>query len=373
MGTWGDILKEVQESARQNAPHGRGPSFDDIRDKYIRQLHEHTGNAVIVYASGWYKGQGGDLDFSVHSADVHALMEVCYGVDERELDLILHSPGGQPQAAEQMVDYLRTRFDYIRAIVPLEAKSAASMIALGCDEIVLGSHSQLGPIDPQIVIPTPEGRRQAPAHAILKDFQRAKEDIGGDVSQLPAWTPILRSYGGGLIDFCHQQIELSQDVVAGWLEKYMLSHEDVDIGDADLAGKARRIAEYFGSDESYERFRTHSRPIRIEELQTIRGLRVNALEDDDDLQDAVLSIYHALDLTFGGPAIKIVENHNGRRMVRLQQPQVIQVPGPAGPQPGQPQQADPGVQPQQQGDPAQDPQEDQNQPQPGRQDPGRGG
>jgi|SRR5215217_331307 len=75
-------------------------------------------------------------------------------------------------------------------------------------------------------------------------------------------------------------------------------------------------------------YRTHGRPIRVEELEGIEGLKIRRLEADDRLQDAVLSIYHALDITFGGPAIKIVENHRGRRKVRVAQQIVLQAPVP---------------------------------------------
>jgi hypothetical protein len=335
MPTWGQILIEVNQSAAARAP--QGPDVDGIRQKYIQALQQLSGRAVIVYASGWLKGTGESLALSVEGGDVHALMEVCHGVPERELDLVLHSPGGSAQAAEQMVNYLRTQFDHIRALVPLQAKSAATIIALGCDEIVLGNHSELGPIDPQILMPMPGGgNRFAPAHAIIRDFERAKSEIGKDVSALPAWTPILHAYGGGLLDYCTQQIQLSQDVVAGWMERYMLSHDDVAIPVDERAAVARSIAEYFGAEASYDRFRTHGRPIRIEELRRIRGLRIRALEDDAALQDALLSVYHVLDITFGGPAVKIVENHNGSRHVRLQQNLIIQTqqappsqPGPA--------------------------------------------
>jgi hypothetical protein len=259
---------------------------------------------------------------AVESDDVHALMECCNDVELRELDLILHSPGGTPEAAEQILNYLRTQFDYIRCFVPLQAKSAATMIALGCDEIVMGLHSELGPIDPQILVPVPEGQRFAPAHAILRDFERAKQEIGVNVAALPTWTPILRGYTGGMIEYCNQQIELAQDIVAGWLEKYMLNHPDVTV--ADKASKAREISAHFGSEAAYDRYRTHGRPIRIEELESIEGLRVRRLEADDRLQDAVLSIYHSLDITFGGPAIKIVENHRARRKVRTAQQIIVQ-------------------------------------------------
>ena len=324
MPTWGEILQEVQRSAQERGP--LGPDLDGIRLQYINRLRSLSTRAVIVYASGWLAKPGlPDSAFTVEGDDVHALMECCNGVKERQLDLILHSPGGSAEAAEQMLDYLRTQFDDIRCFVPLQAKSAATMLALGCDEIVMGQHSELGPIDPQLLIPVPEGQRFAPAHAILRDFARAKKEITEDIAALPTWTPILRGYAGGLLEFCTQQIALAQDMVAGWLERYMLKHYD------DAHTRARDIARYFSSEDAYDRFRTHGRPIRLEELQGIAGFQVTPLEKDADLQDAVLSIYHCLDLTFRGPAVKIVENHLGRRKVRaIQIQQLLMQPQPGG-------------------------------------------
>jgi hypothetical protein len=328
VATWGEVLQAVQQSAQQRGP--LGPDVDGIRLGYIEDLRSISRRAVIVYASGWLqKSQLTDSTLAVEADDVHALMECCHNVSDRELDLVIHSPGGTPEAAEQVVEYLRTQFDYIRCFVPLQAKSAATMIALGCDEIVMGLHSELGPIDPQILVPVPEGQRFAPAHAILRDFERAKQEIGANVAVLPTWTPILRGYMGGLIEFCNQQINLSQDIVTRWLERYMLSHSDAGV--SDPGNRAKEISSYFGSEAAYDRYRTHGRPIRIEELDGIAGLRVGRLEADDPLQDAVLSIYHALDITFGGPTIKIVENHLGRRKVRAAQQIVVQAgPPPSG-------------------------------------------
>lgn len=330
MPTWGEILKEVTANANQRRALGLGPDLDAIRLKYLQQLSQLTGRAVISYMSGWLQGRSG-INVAVEGADVHGLMECCYQVKERNLDLILHSPGGSPEAAEQMLEYLRTRFDHIRAIVPLQAKSAATMIALGCDEILMGQHSELGPIDPQILVFVPEGQRYAPAHAILRDFERAKNECRVDVGSLPAWTPILRSYAGGLIEFCHQQIQLSMEVVESWLDRYMLRHPDMEIPDDQRRDKAKKIAEWFASEAAYDRFRTHGRPLRYPELKDI-GLRVSLLEDKDrqDLQDAVLSVFHASEITFGGSAIKIIENHLGRRKAVVQQNILIgpQVPTP---------------------------------------------
>ena len=324
MPTWGAVLKQFEDSAR--ARHPQGPDGDRIRKEFLQALHQTSGRAVISYMSGWLEGGRNNVSFSVEGGDVHGLMEVCYKVDEKELDLILHSPGGSPQAAEQMLEYLRTQFRHIRAIIPLQAKSAATMIALGCDEILMGAHSELGPIDPQILVPVPEGQRFAPAHAILRDFDRAKGECADNVENLAAWTPILRSYAGGLIEFCHQQVQLSMEIVEKWLERWMLRHPDLNLSNDDTRKeKAKKIAEWFGSEDAYDHFRTHSRPIRYEALKE-QGLPVKRLEDDDALQDQVLSIYHANSISLQGPPVKIIENHRGRRKVMLQQLLAVKAP-----------------------------------------------
>ncbi|HEX5449168.1 MAG TPA: hypothetical protein VFW85_03840 [Gaiellaceae bacterium] len=325
MPSWSQILEEAQLSAAERGD--QGPDLDGIRRKYLLQLHERTGRAAILYASGWLAGKVGFQQTAVVGEDVHGFMQVCHGVEERELDLILHSPGGQPEAAEQIVEYLRTQFDHIRCFVPMQAKSAATMIALACDEIVMGHHSELGPIDPQLGLATPEGVRQGPAHAILRDFRRAQAETTQNVGALPAWTPILRSYVGGLIDSCYQAIQLSMELVQGWLERYMLQHDDLGLDDAGRADAAKRMAEYFGSEDAYDRLHSHGRPIRLPELQEI-GLRVRHLGDDDALQDAVLSVYHATAISFGGAATKIVENHLGSTWAKLQAPIILQQPMP---------------------------------------------
>ena len=66
------------------------------------------------------------------------------------------------------------------------------------------------------------------------------------------------------------------------------------------------------------------------------GLIIDDLEDDQDLQDLVLSIHHAMTHTFSGTgAVKIIENHLGKAFLKMQQAVIIQQPMP----PNQPQPA----------------------------------
>jgi hypothetical protein len=64
----------------------------------------------------------------------------------------------------------------VRVIVRLAAMSAATMMACAADKIVMGKHSYLGPIDPQLRLQTPLGVQQIPAHTILLRGERVMLD-----------------------------------------------------------------------------------------------------------------------------------------------------------------------------------------------------
>ena len=65
-------------------------------------------------------------------------------------DLFLYSLGGSTDVPWRIVTMIRENADYFRVIVPYKSMSAATMIALGADEIMMGPKGELGPIDPQM-------------------------------------------------------------------------------------------------------------------------------------------------------------------------------------------------------------------------------
>jgi ClpP class serine protease len=72
--------------------------------------------------------------------------------DQRAVDVLLHSAGGDPLAAWKLMSVLRERFETVGVLVPYMAFSAATLFSLGADEIVMHPHASLGPIDPQITV-----------------------------------------------------------------------------------------------------------------------------------------------------------------------------------------------------------------------------
>ncbi len=66
------------------------------------------------------------------------------------IDLILHTPGGVALAALQIARAINKHQGKVTVYVPHYAMSGGTLIALAADQIVMGEHSMLGPVDPQL-------------------------------------------------------------------------------------------------------------------------------------------------------------------------------------------------------------------------------
>lgn len=294
MPNWKQLLDEIKSV---------GGTHDIIRRKYLKKLHDLTGRNVIAYYSGWLQKGGnerhGEIDFGIHDKDKNGFMTCSHKLEREKkgLDLLLHTPGGEAAATESLVDYLRSMFDTdIRAIIPQIAMSGGTMIACACGEILMGKHSNLGPIDPQIF--------GLPAHGVIEEFDKARRDILANESSFRLWQPILAHYHPTLIGECQKAIDWSKEMVTEWLISGMFK------GDADAASKAEEIVSDL-ADHSLTK--SHARHISMQQALNL-GLKVSPFDGkgNDKLQEAILSVHHAFILTFDATrAYKIIENHKG--------------------------------------------------------------
>lgn len=319
MPTWGGILKELNDLIRERngVP---GTAFDDVRRKYLALLQKHTKRNVIMYATK-FTSRDPDVSpelISIIDEDIQGLMEVVHGLRGPNLDLILHSPGGSIDAAEAFVVYLRSKFKNIRVFVPQLAQSAATMIACASNEIVMGKHSHLGPTDPQILVRTSAGAMYAPAQAVVEQFEKAVQECQ-DPKRLAAWIPMLSQYGPHLLVHCDNASALSLELVEDWLYTYMFKKVN------GAREKAKDISAWLSNHGAHK---THGRHITRAALSK-RGVIVSNLEDDQELQDLVLSVLHATTHTFHGTgAVKIIENHLGKAFLKQMQRMRVPIPQP---------------------------------------------
>lgn len=295
MPSWSEILSEINSSVN---------IYDQTRRKYITELSEYTSRNTIIYYSGFLQkanlSQFG-ADFSINDSDKTGFMNALHKLDKKAgLDLVLHTPGGQIAATESLVYYLKKIFgNDIRAIVPQIAMSAGTMIACSCKEIVMGHESNLGPIDPQFGF--------TPAHGIIEEFNKAKEDVSSNPNLAYIWREILQKYNPTLIGECEKAIKWSETIVCEWLENNMFSSNE------DAKKLAKVIVDELGS---HSNTLSHSRHYHSDYLTRL-GMKIIQLESDPKLQDLVLSVHHSAIITLTQTqCFKLIENNLGKSFIQ---------------------------------------------------------
>lgn len=96
-------------------------------------------------------------------------------------------------------------------------------------------------------------------------------------------------------------------------------------GRHDSAREAERVAKHLAD---HSKFKSHTRHIDMHKAMDL-GLEVTPLEDDQKLQDLVLSVFHATTIVFNRPIVKIIENHLGNAFIKQQPlpPSMLPPPG----------------------------------------------
>jgi len=117
------------------------------RQALIKSIQQKFQRRLICYVSG--------IAALINRDDTVFFVDLLHNVaQDSDLDLMLHTGGGDIDAAEKLISIVRTRVGTgrLRVIVPDFAKSAGTLMALGADQIVMSDTSELGPIDPQVTL-----------------------------------------------------------------------------------------------------------------------------------------------------------------------------------------------------------------------------
>ncbi len=116
------------------------PMLTHRTQEMLNRLQRRVGMPVLVY---WVSAGG-----EICQNDVTA-MAAMLGPARRaaRVGLFLKSDGGNPEAALRFVHLLRQKFDHISLLAPYVCASAATMVALGANEIHMGPTSYLTAVD----------------------------------------------------------------------------------------------------------------------------------------------------------------------------------------------------------------------------------
>jgi len=225
------------------------------------------------------------------------------------IDLFVHSRGGVTVTAWRIVQAIRSFCDHFGVLVPYRAHSAATHVAMGADEIVMGPFSELGPVDPSRTHPLlPRGDDGKPVSVSVQDLKHAMEFIKREAGKKGLSGPGFATIVAALFQQVHPlavgAIEQSYELAKLITRKVLSTHMDPKAQKGDI----ERIANSLSDD-----FKEHTYQIGVQEAKRL-GLK--AQEAGDDLHDAIWAL---------------LEYYQGLERI----PAPVQLPAGTGP-PGQP-------------------------------------
>jgi hypothetical protein len=264
---------------------------------------------LLIYSSKFINALPGTPN-NIDISDIDGFTDLVQSIrgKSKSVDVLLHSPGGQPDATERIVHILRNDFEEVHFIVPHSAYSAATMLALSGDSITLHPSATLGPIDPQI--------NGTPARSIKRGFDKVKEIIKTEGPEaLPAYIPLIEKYSLDLLEICEDSEKLSKELVSNWITDFMLK------GKEKHQGQVKDSVEYFSD---YDTHLLHSRPLVISKL---KKFDLNIYQSEDPLTELIWEAYVHINGFFGLTAfVKLYENRYGVSWGTQFQQMVIQPP-----------------------------------------------
>ena len=207
----------------------------------------------------------------------------------KALDLLLVSDGGDPTVAWSIASLIRERVKKFAVLVPQAAYSAATLIALGADSIVMHPHGNLGPVDPQIrTIRKGEGGQteqlQFGAEDLNSFLRFTRETVGlTDQNHLAQMFEFFcKDVGSVQIGIAARSSQLS--IMMG--EKLLKMH----MKGADQSQQAATIAEALNKN-----FFHHGYPVSRSEAKEI-GLKI--AEENSEVEDLLWRIWSSLEQEF---------------------------------------------------------------------------
>ena len=145
------------------------PELEKERKTQLLRISAIRDRSVLVYASALNK----QADISISYEDRISFQDQLSNINLPEVDVILETPGGSAEIAEDLVNMLRTKFSKVGMIIPGYAKSAGTIMAMSGDEILMEPSSALGPIDAQMM----QNNKRFSAHAFLEGLKKIKEEV----------------------------------------------------------------------------------------------------------------------------------------------------------------------------------------------------
>lgn len=270
-----------------------GNQLEEELLKYIGLYNKIRDTHLIVYSSALTKQVPGNI---LLMDDYYMIFDMLKDIESKNLDFYIETPGGSGEAAEEIVRFIRSKFDNVKFVVSGEAKSAGTIIVLSGNEILMTKSGSLGPIDAQVKI----GRSVISAYDYCEWIENKRDEAEKIGGLNPFDATMIAQISPGELSGVSHSLEFAKDLVVEWLAKYKFKDWVVTetrgstVTDEMRNLRAEEIAKCL---TNHGKWRSHGRSLKIDDLENI-GLRITKVDDDTNLSDIVYRIHTILRLIF---------------------------------------------------------------------------
>ncbi len=152
------------------------------RAELYKKIEAKRGNPLVTYVTSQRRGAAAAMAGDVIDEFIDQIQAITK-TPETAIDLLIESTGGDPLTSWRVISLLRSSFKKVNVLVPHSAFSAATLLALGADEIVMGPYGCLGPIDPQIKTRKKDGTTQEFGYEDVASFLSFVREEAGITEQ----------------------------------------------------------------------------------------------------------------------------------------------------------------------------------------------
>jgi hypothetical protein len=247
------------------------------RKKFYQELEAYRKHPVISYVTSSRQNAGGSIAADAVRQFIKQLE--LFNDKPKEIDLLINSHGGDGLTSWRIITLLREylgKDGKITCLVPFHAFSAATLMAVGCDEIFLHPWASLGPVDPQITVNNKDGTQQF-----------AYEDVS-------AYTNFLREEAGiteqkEKVELLSQLVnQIAPSVIGGAKRASMQSITMAEkLLKLHMTGNEAQNAEVIAKKLSKNYF-SHGHAVTKTEAKEL-GLKI--ADDDPEIERIIWSIY----------------------------------------------------------------------------------
>lgn len=312
----------------------RGMSAKDYEEELLRLIqayNKYRQTYLLVMASAQNKPIP---DVALSQEDFYIVADLLSNLKTiSKIDIYLETLGGSGEAAEEIVKYLRSKFEYVSFVVSGAAKSAGTIMVLSADDILMTETGSLGPIDAQVKI----GRSTVSAYDYMEWVEEKQKEAQEKKRLNPFDATMVAQITPGELKGVANSLHFAEELVGQWLEKYKFKHwtetqtRKIPVTAEMKKQNAEKIAQKL---INHSEWKSHGRSLKLNDLEAI-GLRITEIEKDSTLKDIVYRIQTVCRMLFNSSAAYKIFATEKEKIVKLgsqvqsipQIPQKLQKPG----------------------------------------------